>query len=328
VAALLSLALLLPLLIGTAATAQDRNAEALLERMRSAAASINYVGVFVYRRNGQMETIRIVHRVSEDGEQVRLTSLNGAPREILRDHRGVTCVRSDHRSVLVNESRGHGVFPGAALRTAGPGVGPHYRVSLGGEERVAGRPTREVRVEPTDAFRYGLRLWLDNETGLVLKSTLLDGQGQELEQFMFTSIEVPATIPAEDLAPEVSSEGFAWQTTPAPKAEARGEPAAAEPAWMVGWVPPGFAQSAHSRESMPGVRHPVEHLVFTDGLAAFSIYLERVDTERPPLEGASRVGAMTAYATHTADHQVTVLGEVPVATVERVARSVARRTER
>jgi sigma-E factor negative regulatory protein RseB len=315
---------LLPFLPGLAWGQPAEDALALLERMRAAATGLNYDGVFVYRRNGHIETIRIIHRAGENGEQVRLTSLNGAPREVLRDHRGVTCVRSDQRSVLVDETRGNGVFPVGALRTPGTPLGPHYRVALGGEERVAGRMTREVRVEPGDEFRYGLRLWLDQETGLLLKSTLVDGEGEELEHFMFTSIELPAAIPEEALAPEVSRDGFAWQTAPEARADRRNDPPA-ESGWRVGWVPPGFAQSAHSRETMPGVRHPVEHMMFTDGLAAFSVYLERVDADRPPLQGASRVGAVAAYGTYVADHQVTVLGEVPVDTVERVARSVARR---
>lgn len=293
-----------------------------LERMRIAAAGLNYEGVFVYRRGGHMETIRIIHRVSDGQEQERLTSLNGAPREVVRDQHGLTCIRGDERAVLVDESRGRGLL-GSRLREFDDRLLQHYRVSLGGNERIAGRPTREVRIEPADEFRYGLRLWLDEQTGLLLKSAVVGAEREPVEELIFTSIDLPDSIPENALKPELSGEGFERRTiTGAPGAS---EDLEASP-WTFGWLPPGFDKSAHSRDTLAGSAAPVEHIVFTDGLAAFSVYLEEVAADQVRLEGATRVGGLSAFGRRVgANHQVTVLGEVPSETVGRVARAMQRR---
>ena len=291
-----------------------------LERMREAARALTYEGVFVYRHGGDIETIRVIHRVTEGGEQERLTSLNGARREVLRDRHRVTCIFSDNRSVLVDESRGRGLFA-SALRQSDDRLRGHYRLSLGGQERVAGRLTRELRIDPADEFRYGYRLWLDEQTGLLLKSQLVDERGGTLEEFLFTNINLPETIPDTMLEPEVSGEGFDWHTTPDGQASSPADPSGI----LVEWVPPGFVKSADSREPLSGGHQPVQHLVFTDGLAAFSVYLEPVAPGKTPFEGLSQMGAMSAFGARLGDHHVTVIGEVPRTTVDRVGRSVQRK---
>jgi len=292
--------------------------------MRAAAAGLNYEGIFVYRRGGQMETIRIIHRVSDTGEQERLTSLNGAAREVLRDGRALTCIRADERAVLVDESGRNGLL-GNRLRQWDDRFFDHYRVSLGGAERVAGRKTREVRIDPADEFRYGLRLWLDEQTGLLLKSSLLDVGGEPVEEMIFTSVQLPPTIPENALRPEVAGEGFERRlladADAAPTEASQSDPSP----WVFGWMPPGFAKSVYSRRPLAGSSRPVEHIVFTDGLAAFSVYLEELGPEWQPFEGGRQVAGLSAFGRRVGDHQVTVLGDVPSETVGRVARAIQRR---
>jgi sigma-E factor negative regulatory protein RseB len=291
-----------------------------LDRMREAARTLNYDGVFVYRHEGGMETIRVIHRVTGGREEERLTSLDGAHREVLRDPDRVTCILSDDRSVVVDESRSRGLF-GVAFRQTDDRMRGNYRVELGGKARIAGRDAREVRVAAADEFRYGYRMWLDVATGLLLKSQLLDGSGMVLEELLFTRVELPESIPDSVLQPEVASEGFDRHSTPV----AVGAPAPAAVDWSVDWVPPGFQKTAQSREPLLSPHAPVDHLVFTDGLAAFSVYLERLPPGGAPFEGLSQMGALTAFGGRIGEYQVTVIGEVPRATVDRVGRSVKRR---
>lgn len=316
----LGLTLLLGFQAAFAAPEGDQDPYRWLERMREAARSLNYDGVFVYRHDGGMETIRVIHRVSDGREQERLTSLDGAQREVLRDPERVTCILSDNRSVLIDESRGRGLFV-SALRQADDRMRGHYRLGLGGQARIAGRDARELRVTPTDEFRYGYRLWLDVATGLLLKSQLLGESGTVLEELLFTRVELPETIPDSALQSEVASEGFDRHTTPVSEAQ----PGPASPEWSIGWIPPGFSKHGHSREPLSGVHAPADHLVFSDGLAAFSVYLERLPPGGQPFEGLSQMGAMTAYGGRVGEFQVTVIGEVPRITVDRVGRSVQRR---
>jgi sigma-E factor negative regulatory protein RseB len=225
--------------------------------------------------------------------------------------------------VLIDESRGRGLLS-SRLRASDDGFLEHYRVSLGAEERVAGRKTREVRIEPVDEFRYGFLLWLDQQTGLLLKSAVVGVDRKPVEELIFTSIVLPDSIPENAVRPEVSEDGFERRTLTEPeRPPARAEDTEPSP-WRFGWLPPGFSQSVHSRDALGGTSGPVEHLVFTDGLAAFSVYLEAIGSGAP-LEGATQVGGLSAYGRRLGDHQVTVLGEVPSETAGRVARAIERR---
>jgi sigma-E factor negative regulatory protein RseB len=93
----------------------------------------------------------------------------------------------------------------------------------------------------------------------------------------------------------------------------------------VGWLPAGFAMSDRATDPAAAGRMPVEHLVYTDGLASVSVFIEHLDAQGERLEGLSRMGAVNAYGTMVAGFQVTAVGEVPGGTVERIGRSVARR---
>ena len=75
---------------------------------------------------------------------------------------------------------------------------------------------------------------------------------------------------------------------------------------------------AHEQQQMPDMDEPVEHMVFTDGLATVSAFMAPQGAPRK-LKGLSRMGAVTVYARMVDDFHVTVVGEVPEATVEQIA---------
>jgi sigma-E factor negative regulatory protein RseB len=298
----------------------ERPASEWLEKMATAAHSLNYDGTFVYRNGDRMESMRIIHLATPNGERERMFSLTGAAREVLRDNEKVTCILPDNQSVVVAKSRPRSV----TLRVFDPkeGFARHYALSSQPGARVAGRKTAFIKVTPKDEYRYGYRLWLDRVTGLLLKSELVGDGGRALEQIVYTDIKIPATIPAELLEPAISGEGYTWYTDSGSKTAASWDVSSD---WTVGWLPDGFEMSEGVLDPASLTRTPIEHLVYTDGLASVSIFIERLSSATEPIEGHSNMGAINAYGRVHDDHQITVVGEVPSITVERVADSVQRR---
>jgi sigma-E factor negative regulatory protein RseB len=294
-----------------------------LDRMAKAAQMLNYDGTFVYRNGATIQSMRIIHRFGDEGERERLVALSGAAREVLRDRERVTCILPDSRSVVVAKSRPR-TFPYSKLFASDSGFRRFYAMSVHKGERIAGRHTELVAVEPLDLFRYGYRLWMDRDTGLLLKSELIDEHDAIVEQLVYTNIDLPATISDELLEPEISGVGYTWYNhdAPAPASSAQ-SPAPSQ--WSPEWLPEGFALRDHARNLILASRDPVEHLVFSDGLASLSVFIERLDTAAQPLDGPSSMGAVNAYGSMVDGFQVTVVGEVPAATVERVAMSITRR---
>lgn len=294
-----------------------------LDRMVRAGQTLNYDGTFVYRNGANMQSMRIIHRSGDDGERERLVALTGAAREVLRDRERVTCILPDRQSVVVAKSRPRDL-PHSKLFESATGFAGHYTLSVHGGERIAGRHTKLLAVSPRDRFRYGYRLWMDRETGLLLKSELINENDEIIEELEYTNIEMPTEISDGLLEPEISGAGYTWYRDDE-AASADVAMADAEPGWYPGWLPEGFALSGHARDPILSSSDPVEHLMFSDGLASVSIFIERLGEAGKPLAGLDSMGAVNAYGSMVDEFQITVVGEVPAATVERVAASVARR---
>ena len=299
------------------------NPQQHLDRMVRAAQTLNYVGTFVYRNGATIQSMRIIHRFGSEGERERLVAMSGAAREVIRDRERVTCILPDSQSVVVSKSR-PGTFPRPKLFESDAGFGRFYALSVHKGGRIAGRYTELVAVEPNDRFRYGYRLWMDRDTGLLLKSELIGDDAEIVEQLVYTNIDWPAEISDELLEPEISGAGYTWYNDDKRDAASASE-AVAEPGWYPQWLPDGFQLRDHARDPILASRDPVEHLVFSDGLASVSVFIERLDTTSKPLDGLSSMGAVNAYGIMVDDLQITVVGEVPAATVERIATSITRR---
>lgn len=305
------------LVLAQVALAGD-DARQWLQRANEAARRLDYEGTFVYRHQGHLETLRIIHRADAHGETERLYSLTGSRREILRDNDKITSIFGDSRAVLVDR-RQAGNPLSAAVPANVDELSSSYRLDVLGEGRIADRATRVVAIVPLDGFRYGYRLWLDEQTGLLLRSDLLDERGEAVEQVIFTELRTPESIDPEALRPELSGEGFTWYQ-PKPRDRAQTVPAER---WTFDELPAGFEPVLREVRTLPGSSGPVEHLLFSDGMASVSIYVELAAADEL-FTGASRMGAVNAYGRVLDDHQITVVGEVPAATVQRVAEAMRK----
>ena len=67
----------------------------------------------------------------------------------------------------------------------------------------------------------------------------------------------------------------------------------------------------------------VGQVVYSDGLAAVSVFIEPLEGRRDPVRtGLASVGAIHIYTKEVAKHMVTVVGEAPAASVQRIANAV------
>ena len=300
-------------LLANAASAQE--ARDWLERMSRAVDELNYRGTFVHMLDGTLETLQIVHRNADGQSGERILALDGAGREIVRQGDQVQGILPDRRIVLL-ETRSDVSPLVAALPSNTAELAPHYDIKLGGGARVAERPAQVLEIKPLDEFRYGYMLWLDQETAMPLQSQLIDEQGAVVEQILFTDIEVLADIPRSALEPTIDTTGFATLRAP------ESTPLAAEIPWRAAAVPGGFKLSVATQSPIAGSDTPVEHLVYSDGLATVSVFIEDPETKAEVGEGFSTVGSTNAYSLTLRGRKVTAMGEVPRQTVRTIASSL------
>ncbi|MCS3902614.1 sigma-E factor negative regulatory protein RseB [Methylohalomonas lacus] len=307
-----------PALAENGAGNSDAEARLLLDKMTEAGRTLDYDGVFVYRRNQHMDAMRIIHKSEAGRERERLISLSGPAREVIRNDESVTCIFPDDHSVRVERSRPYQLlssqFPSSVDK-----LSDSYVFRVAGSGRTAGRDARIVEIVPRDDFRYGYRLWLDEKSHLLLKSELLNEDGRPIEQFMFTHLDIVDSIPDSLLEPTINGTDYSWYENP----DDSHEPAS-EDDWQPGWLPAGFSVTDRSHELLADSPRPVHHMVVSDGLALVSVFIERLSEQDAARVGPSKLGAVHAFARKTDDYQIMVVGEVPAITVRKVADAVSQ----
>lgn len=280
-----------------------------LSRLAHASQSVNFHGEVSHRHGDRVQSLELARRVGPDGYVERILTLSGSPREVVRDGKTITCVLPAGRERLEGRLP-RNPFPTGWSNPAQ--LSAHYELLDLGMDRVAGRACRVIGVRPRDEFRYGYRLWIDTESGLLLRSDSMDEHGDVIEQVTFTRVAIPAELDPRRVATSLSGTTVRW------KVVGKDGDSIDNPAWAVGALPPGFTPGrVRARE------HATAQQVFTDGLAKVSVFVAPVDEGRKGLAGTSRMGAVSAFGTVIEGHQVTVVGEVPLATVQLIGESLA-----
>jgi sigma-E factor negative regulatory protein RseB len=287
-----------------------------LDRMNVAIEQVNYRGTFVHVVDGNPETLEIVHRYADGvvGEKISSNVEDG--REILRTHDLVRSVFPEKRLVVVEEPERSSI-PVAPSLNYNDDLENYYQLTTFPKGSVAGRHTQVVSIRARDEFRYGYLLWLDRDNGLPLKIQVRDDTGTVIESILFTEISVLDSIPEFAVAPSIDVEGFTWKR-PARVAveELRNEN------WDARRLPGGFWRLDSRQVLLAGSRYPVQHLVYTDGLATVSVFIAHPLSDADMPEGFSRFGSTNAYSLKIDGRLATAIGEVPGRTVQRIATSL------
>lgn len=299
----LSFALGVSALLGQSAWADARD---WLVRLQAAEQQTGFHGAFVYERNGSFSSHEIWRHVTPDSVQERMLQLDGPAHETLRTNGRLTCMNGSLNDPLVEEQW-------LARNLEPRQLSQWYEMRMAGNSRVAGRAAVVLALIPRDQHRYGFELHLDRETALPLKSLLLNEKGQPLERFQYVEFQESASSamvqPSEQCRP----------------VEVRDSRRLAEEAWRSEWLPAGFVLSQVVEQRASAEAAPVAWLMYGDGLARFSVFLEPLG-DAQIVDVRSQLGPTATVSrrlsTEKGDLMVTVVGEIPVGTAERIALSM------
>jgi len=285
-----------------------------LRKMHDATQKLSYSGTFVYQNGGRSETSRITRYVDSAGDIERLEVLDGMPREIIRTKDTVRCYLPGARLLKVDR-RTERDFP-ALLPERITALARHYEITLGETRRIARYDCQAIELKPRDNLRYGYRLYADTKTGMLLSAVTLDAAGELVEQFTFTDLTIG---PVTRGMVRSRHEAREWRV----------EDAAAAPARLAGWglssELPGFQKVIELKRRL-GDSRSAGQVVYSDGLAAVSVFIESLEGRSDPVRtGLSSMGAIHIYTREVANHMVTVVGEAPAVSVQRIANAVEYR---
>jgi sigma-E factor negative regulatory protein RseB len=293
------------------------DAMALLRRIYEATESLSYSGTFVYQQGERTETSRIDRIAGRGGDIERLEVLDGMPREIVRTRDTVRCYLPESQTVKVERRIDPRAFPGMLPEHISE-LARNYSISRGERLRIAGYDCEAVVLTPKDDLRYGYKLWADVNSGMLLKARTFNRKGDVVEQFTFAQLTL-GKVPRERVRTKHAAQN--WRVEDAAVAPAD----LARAGWSVGAELPGFRKVTEVTRRM-GEARPVGQMVYSDGMVAVSVFIEpltgRSEAVRP---GLSSLGAFHIYTREVANHVVTVVGEAPATSVQRLAHQVEYR---
>ena len=283
----------------------------LLNSMSAADRKLNYEGIFVLRKADRLLSMRVSHAADESGVREILETLNGEPRRVIRNNDEVMSVYPERRLVVISEDAGKSrLHP--RLPENFDSLQRYYAISRLPEDRIADHAAAVLQLTPRDEHRYGYRYWVDADTGVLLRCDLTNGDDAVIEQMMFTQLRYTDTpVSPDEVRPALDDY--------VRKNLSRNRSKLEQLEWRVNNLPPGFVLTQSSRQQEENA--DITHLVYSDGLASVSVFIEPGQGSRRYLSGGSNMGALNAYGVRHGDFYVTVMGEVPANTVQQIALS-------
>ena len=223
------------------------NPKILIDEMSVATNQLNYDGIFIYRHDKQIDTMRIIHKKNHNGDiYERLISLTGNAREVIREKDQVKYFFPENKIAIVEKNR-LGQLISSYVPDPIQSISEFYIFDIAGDERVAGLDTWIVNIKPVDKYRYGYQLWIDKKSKLLLKSKLKNFQGVTLEYIMFTQIHILENISDLLLKSSFSSHNFTWINNIKNTANYENNSGRK---WAASWMPGGFSMSEYSNDPM------------------------------------------------------------------------------
>jgi sigma-E factor negative regulatory protein RseB len=293
-----------------------RDVRTWLLRIHEAASQRNFQGTFIVSGNGSMSSSRIAHYCDGKEQVERIESLDGEKRVVLRHNDRVHTVWPDSRVVQVEQRASIQSFP-ALLQAGADGIADFYDVVSQGSERVAGHEATVLLVKPRDAHRYGYRLWSEKASGLLLRVDVLGDGGAVVETSAFSDVTIGVRPQGDAVLQAMKKLDGQRVLRPALVATALD---------AEGWS----LQPVAGFRMVSCVKRPLDaderdtgaqvlQTIFSDGLTHVSVFIEPFNPRRHVRAMATSVGATQTLMRRHGDSWVTVVGDVPPATLRLFA---------
>ena len=265
----------------------------MLIKMSNAIHRMDYSGTLVHIKGDDVNTLRVEHSVVSGVENETVTSLN--------DEKG--SVSSQTQS-----------FSLAMVPSSIEQMQEVYSLDVGAIKKVAKRNCQIVVARPKDKMRYLQKYCLDNKTGLPLDYTLIDNKRRTVERFTFTNVSISAAKGTDNA--NVAS-AVAPPQTWIPDNTPQGK-------WSIEKMPKGFHFGKRVATQQAEVQKGpnTEHFVLTDGLSSISVFISPKTTTKQKTASSLSSGALNVLTSHKNNHRITLVGEVPRATMQSILSSL------
>ena len=288
----------------------------IIDRAAKATKLLNYKGVFHSQHNKEIKSIEITHATNDDQEFIKMNVLDGSPGEVLSQGKIIYVYNTIENNVIIQKRKQQRLFP-AIFPGNTDVIKNFYRLSVGKNQRIAGRLSQSVVLSPIDNFRYAYHFWLDKKTSLPLKMVVMDQDENAIEQASFTQIKMIKDKNLDWFKPEVDpSKNYIFND------KVVGQGIVKKPFWTIKKVPPGYKEIDFITKRIPGLNILSHQLVFSDGLSYVSLFIKPIARGQKPKVGQLNLGVNNICARYHDGYQVMAVGSVPFTTCNNFSESI------
>ena len=314
-----------------AAPLGEREVRDYLMRIHGAGSERNFQGTFVVSAGGSVSSARITHYCDGRNQFERIDTMDGQVRRVFRFNQQVHTLWPQSRVALVEQRDAMATFP-ALLQGGEDRIAESYEVRTQGVDRVAGHAAEVLHLRPRDEHRYGYRLWSEKLSGLLLRAEVVGARDDVLESSAFSEVTIGIkTQPDAVLKPMRRLDGYRVlrpSLTPT-RLDSEG--------WSLEPPVSGFRQVScvkrplmdggdpEGEDPTSGGASQVLQSIYSDGLTYVSVFIEPFDAKRHSRPMLSSLGATHTLMLPKGDAWVTVVGDVPAATLRRFADALVRK---
>lgn len=297
--------------ISTFSLAEEVSPLQILNEMKQAEKSQSYERLFVQITPNNLETFRYRHTNVNDAEYAQLLNLDGSVQEILQRGNLVAYLSTHYQPFTIHSNQIIDNLP-ASLHANFENLSKNYDFIAVGRNRVANRTVQIVKILPKDNFRYQCILFIDEDSHLLLRSDLVDQDGQTLEQFRTVNLQLSDEL--NQLSILLNDFRFPPFIIPDPKNVSP----VVKHSWHTSWLPQGFKMINMSNDNEKEI---IETQIYSDGLFSFTLYVSKAQLPEN-YENSWRQGGQTIYTETLAGKEITLIGQIPLSTAKRIVQEI------
>lgn len=304
----------------------SQDARMWLKRIQDSTYRRSFTGTFVVSSGGAMSSARITHYCDGRSQIERVDALDGQLRSVFRHDDVVHTLWPASRQAVVEQREPLRGFPALA---GGGGLNGALAYEAVPErmDRVAGYEAQVLLLRSRDDLRFSQRLWSEKNTGLLLRADTLGAQGDVIESSAFSELVLGARLRPALLMQEMNRlQGYRVSRPAAVRTDLARE------GWVLREGVPGFVSLScikrplePSAAQVPAQGAALLQAIYSDGVTHVSVFIEPGDLGAGRVEGLSTLGATSSWSARQGGWWITVVGDVPAATLRRFAASIERR---
>ncbi|MFD0966849.1 sigma-E factor regulatory protein RseB [Seminibacterium arietis] len=293
--------------------AQEKTApRQLLENMRKANEQLDYEIAFVQTTPVNMESLRYRH-VNQNGKiYAQLITLDNAPQEIVQRGNIISYFQPNYQVFSLQGSQIVDNLP-SIMWSNFDLLSNYYDFINIGRNRVADRIVQTIRILPKDDFRYQYLVFIDEQSNLLLRSDMLDREGNLLDQFRVVNLHINEGL--DDLPHYLNNITFPPLISRVEPSEVTNIPFS----WNPEWLPKGF--KLINKMLNQDKENQIESLLYSDGLFSFTLYCGHSIIPNIP-ENAWKQGSTTFYSETKENKEFTFIGQLPLSTAKRIVQDI------